>query len=43
VLPDIPYVVLYQPIDRKPANVAVQDVTVHPMYILNLRNGSKTE
>ncbi|MEZ4532803.1 MAG: ABC transporter substrate-binding protein [Thermomicrobiales bacterium] len=43
VLPDTPYVVLYQPIDRKPANVAVQDVTVHPMYILNLRNGSKTE
>jgi peptide/nickel transport system substrate-binding protein len=43
VLPDTPYVVLYQPVDRKPANVAVQDVTVHPMYILDLRNGSKTE
>lgn len=43
VLPDVPYVVLYQPIDRKPASAAVQDVTVHPMYILNLRNGSKTE
>lgn len=43
VLPDIPYAVLYQPIDRKPASAKVQDVTVHPVYILNLRNGSKTE
>lgn len=43
VLPVTPYAVLYQPTDRKPASIAVQDVTVHPMYILNLRNASKTE
>ncbi len=43
VLPVSPYAVLYQPTDRKPASIAVQDVTVHPMYILNLRNASKTE
>jgi peptide/nickel transport system substrate-binding protein len=43
VLPDLPYIVLYQPVDRKPASVKVQGVTVHPMYIINLRNGSKTE
>ena len=43
VLPDIPFIVLYQPNDRKPASIKVQGVTVHPIYILNLRNGSKTE
>lgn len=43
VLPDIPYIVLYQPVYRKPASVKVQGVTVHPIYMMNLRNASKTE
>lgn len=43
VLPDIPYIVLYQPVYRKPASIKVQGVTTHPVYMLNLRNGSKTE
>lgn len=43
VLPDIPYIVLYQPVYRKPARVNVQGVTVHPIYMLNLRDASKTE
>lgn len=43
VLPDIPYIVLYQPVDRKPANITVQGVTVHPIYMMNFRDGSKTE
>jgi len=43
VLPDIPYIVLYQPVYRKPANAKVQGVTVHPIYMMNLRDASKTE
>ena len=43
VLPDIPYIVLYQPVYRKPASVKVQGVTVHPIYMMNLRDASKTE
>lgn len=43
VLPDIPYIVLYQPSFRKPASISVQGVTVHPVYLLNLRDASKTE
>ena len=43
VLPDIPYIVLYQPTYRKPATVKVEGVTVHPIYMMNLRDGSKTE
>ncbi len=43
VLPDIPYIVLYQPVYRKPARANVQGVTVHPIYMMNLRDASKTE
>jgi peptide/nickel transport system substrate-binding protein len=43
VLPDIPFIVLYQPIYRKPASVKVEGVTVHPIYMMNLRGASKTE
>lgn len=43
VLPDIPYIVLYQPVYRKPARVTVEGVTVHPIYMMNLRDASKTE
>ncbi len=43
VLPDIPYIVLYQPTYRKPASTKVEGVTVHPIYMMNLRDGSKTE
>ena len=43
VLPDIPYIVLYQPVFRKPASVKVEGVTVHPIYMMNLRGASKTE
>ncbi len=43
VLPDIPYIVLYQPVYRKPARTSVQGVTVHPIYMMNLRDASKTE
>jgi peptide/nickel transport system substrate-binding protein len=39
----LPYIVLYQPIDRRPATKKVQGVTIHAVYILNIRNGSKTE
>lgn len=43
MLPDIPYIVLYQPVYRKPASIKVEGVTVHPIYMMNLRNASKTE
>ena len=43
VLPDIPYIVLYQPVYRKPATIKVEGVTVHPIYMMNLREASKTE
>ncbi|MCA9858297.1 MAG: ABC transporter substrate-binding protein [Thermomicrobiales bacterium] len=43
VLPDVPYIVLYQPVYRKPANATVAGVTVHPIYMMNLRGASKTE
>lgn len=38
-----PYIVLYQPTDRKPASIRVQGAMVHSVYQLNLRNASKTE
>ncbi len=42
IIEDAPFLVLYQPIDRKPASVAVQGVTTHAVYTLYLRNASKT-
>jgi peptide/nickel transport system substrate-binding protein len=42
IIADAPFLVLYQPIDRKPASKAVQGVTTHSVYMLNLRNASKS-
>lgn len=42
IIADAPFLVLYQPVDRKPASVAVQDVATHSVYMLYLRNASKT-
>ncbi len=38
-----PYIVLYQPLHQRPASAAVQGVTTHSVYMMNLRNASKTE
>lgn len=38
-----PYIVLYQPVDQKPARNVVQGVTTHSVYMMNLRGASKTE
>ncbi len=42
IITDAPFLILYQPTDRKPASTAVQGVTTHSVYMLNLRNASKT-
>jgi peptide/nickel transport system substrate-binding protein len=42
IIADAPFLVLYQPIDRKPASRAVQGATTHSVYMLNLRNASKS-
>ena len=42
MIDDAPFVVLYQPVDRKPASKAVQGVATHPVYMLQLRNASKS-
>jgi peptide/nickel transport system substrate-binding protein len=42
IIADAPFLILYQPTDRKPASSAVQGVTTHSVYMLNLRNASKT-
>lgn len=42
IIADAPFLVLYQPVDRKPASVAVQDVATHSVYVMYLRNASKT-
>ncbi len=42
LIDDVPYVVLFQPTERKPARAAVQGVTVHYLYGLQLRYASKT-
>lgn len=36
------FVVLYQPIDQKAANKSVQGVQTHSVYMMQLRNASKT-
>jgi peptide/nickel transport system substrate-binding protein len=38
-----PFIVLYQPLHQRPASAAVQGVTTHSVYMMNLRNASKTE
>ena len=42
IIEDAAFLVLYQPIDRKPASAAVQGVATHSVYMLNLRNASKS-
>ncbi len=37
-----PYIVFYQPVSQKPARANVQGVTTHAVYMMNLRNASKT-
>lgn len=42
IINDAAFLVLYQPIDRKPASNAVQGATTHSVYQMNLRNASKS-
>ena len=42
IIEDAAFLVLYQPVDRKPAGASVQGVATHSVYMLNLRNASKT-
>lgn len=42
LIEDAPFLILYQPLDRKPASAAVQGVAPHSIYQLQLRNASKT-
>ena len=42
LIEDMPFIVLYQPTDRKPARRAVQGATVHYLYGIQLRYASKT-
>ncbi|MCC6945572.1 MAG: ABC transporter substrate-binding protein [Thermomicrobiales bacterium] len=37
-----PYIVLYQPVAQKAARAIVQGVTTHAVYMMNLRNASKS-
>jgi peptide/nickel transport system substrate-binding protein len=43
IIEDAPFLILYQPVDQKPASVKVQDVQTHSVYQLYLRNASKSE
>ena len=43
IIEDAPFLILYQPIDQKPASVKVQNVQTHSVYQLYLRNASKSE
>lgn len=42
LIEDAPFLVLYQPLDRKPARATVQGVATHSVYQLQLRNASKS-
>ncbi len=42
LIEDAPFLILYQPLDQKPANKNVQDVQTHSIYQLYLRNASKS-
>ncbi len=42
ILADSPFLVLYQPIDQKAARSNLTGVATHPVYVLVLRNASKT-
>jgi peptide/nickel transport system substrate-binding protein len=43
IIEDAPFLILYQPVDQKPARANVQDVQTHSVYQLYLRNASKSE
>jgi peptide/nickel transport system substrate-binding protein len=42
IIEDAPFLILYQPLDQKPANKNMQDVQPHSIYQLYLRNASKS-
>ena len=42
LIEEAPFLVLYQPIDQKAATKAVQGVATHSVYMIQLRNASKT-
>ncbi len=42
LIDDAPFLVLEQPVDRKPATKAVQGVGTHSVYMIQLRNASKS-
>ncbi|MCC6792938.1 MAG: ABC transporter substrate-binding protein [Thermomicrobiales bacterium] len=42
MIDDAAFLVLYQTVDQKPARSTVQGVTVHPVFIIQLRFASKT-
>ena len=42
LIEDAPFLMLYQPLDQKPASKNVQDVRTHSIYQLYLRNASKS-
>ncbi len=42
MIDDAAFIVLEQPVDRKPATKAVQGVSTHSVYMIQLRNASKT-
>jgi peptide/nickel transport system substrate-binding protein len=42
LIEDAPFLVLYQPVDQKAASKAVQGVSTHSIYMLQLRGASKS-
>ncbi len=42
MIDDAAFIALEQPIDRKPASTAVQGASTHSVYMIQLRNASKT-
>jgi peptide/nickel transport system substrate-binding protein len=42
IIEDAAFLILYQPVDQKPANKNVQNVQTHSIYQLYLRNASKS-
>ncbi|MCC6313464.1 MAG: ABC transporter substrate-binding protein [Thermomicrobiales bacterium] len=43
MIDDAPFLVIDQPVEQKPARANVQGAQVHPIYMIALRNASKTE
>jgi peptide/nickel transport system substrate-binding protein len=42
IIDEAPFLVLYQPVDQKPASAAVEGVSTHSVYMMQLRNASKS-